>query len=441
MEAQEGCGFKEPVDIREILDLLAKLDAGHEAWQNVAKKLEDESLNYFKEDASSQPTLTTTLPSVFSAAKNVREKILKSPTDEKYSDIQSHLSHPHCITGALKKSLPKAFSTLYYLYFMGSKTGHLKIKGGQWYNCACNGTDYYYRSSGSKVDLYNWLTDMNGQNSGLVRRGFPQDTHSFTSNTGETVATVIANIIKHDNPGPLQNVFFYLMFVSPWDHSLLGHAILFIWTFFVQVNKSKDSGFADLKEHKSGDFEKLNGIWEQLKEFLLPLAQGRHGSHDTSLSAVCHHNNSNLFDNIWDPKAFPFYFEWLKDNLDNIKKSLQEMLKDSSNWTSANLKNSDSAGSFKYGFVFTDSWKDGNINSKLSPFIEGLTGAGPGSLGELKECLEKFSSGSSGSSGVTAGGTAGGILGTAGLGAGVAYATNAFGLKDIITGLISGFLK
>ncbi|KAK1940742.1 hypothetical protein X943_002581 [Babesia divergens] len=322
---------------------------------------------------------------------------------------------------------------------MGSEELERTLQGGQWKDYACNGNDY--RSGhgyGSKVDFKNWLIDVNGSDSGLIRRDFPNG--NLTNKKGSEVAKEIKEIITHDSAGPLQNVFFYLMFSCPWHDSLLGHAILFIWTFFVQVNKSKDSGFADLKEHMSGDFEKLNGIWEQLKEFLLPLAEGKHESHNTSLSAVCHHNNSNnLFDNIWDPKAFPFYFEWLKENIDNIKKSLQEMLKDSSNWTESKLKNSDSAGPFKYGFVLKDdSWNGNHLKSKLQLLIPPLTGSGPGSLVKLKECLENFSTGNPGA---TAGGVFTGLFGAGGLGAGAAYATNAFGFQNFISGLISGFLK
>ncbi|KAK1938500.1 secreted antigen 1, partial [Babesia divergens] len=426
----QACSFQDPETLKDVLELLEKLYNASSLKKSVGQKLVQDVQKYFKDTDKfyQSGSRSEFLSDVFSNAYGIRSTILQnSGTYPKYSSLNDHENHD-CVPRALKKCLPKAFAALYFLLFMGSNSLG-GIQGGQWKNQNVNG------SGGSGTDLHNWLTKEENLSRtltpGLIKRGF-SNRELKNHNDGSTVAPLIKKIIKHDSAGPLQNVFFYLLFACEWDPALLGHAILFIWTFFVQVNKSKDSGFADLKEHKSGDFEKLNGIWEQLKEFLLPLAQGRHGSHNTSLSAVHHNNSSNLFDNIWKAEAFPFYFEWLKENIDNIKKSLQEMLKDSSNWTSANLKNSDSAGPFKYGFVFTDSWNGNHLKSKLQLLIPPLIGSGQGSLGELKECLEKFSSGSSGSSGVTAGGTAGGILGTAGLGAGVAYATNAFGLKDII---------
>ncbi|KAK1936821.1 hypothetical protein X943_002011 [Babesia divergens] len=90
------------------------------------------------------------------------------------------------------------------------------------------------------------------------------------------------------------------------------------------------------------------------------------------------------FEKIWDPKYFQQYCEWLKGNLtENIIGSLQTMSSDSSQWNQTNLRNADSAGPFKYGFVFKDKW-DGNRNYKINSAIHPLLSP----LRELQGCLQ-----------------------------------------------------
>ncbi|KAK1937596.1 hypothetical protein X943_003208 [Babesia divergens] len=113
------------------------------------------------------------------------------------------------------------------------------------------------------------------------------------------------------------------------------------------------------------------------------------------------------------------------------------MSSDSTTWASPlSYEMGVTAGPLKYGFVPKDGGWENGINEKLKPFISKLTGEDPGSLEKLPKALEPSSSVVA-----TAGGVFTGLLGTGGLGASAAYATNAFGLKDIITGLISRFLN
>ncbi|KAK1937217.1 secreted antigen 3 [Babesia divergens] len=372
--------------------------------------------------------LSSVLGTVFTNAKEIRSTILETTrTSGTYHNFdREHAEHTGRDCGgkyfnAFKACLPKTFAALFFLFFNVSNDCK-GFGGGQW-------SSYKVNESGNS--LGQWLTDQDG--SGLPRKFSEGELHK--SNTGQKVATALKKAVSLNpdtNEGALQKVLCGFMFVFPWDDALTGHACLFLYEFCSKVSQGSEDLFQGKYKEHSGAFKE---VCSALKSDLQPFIVG-----DSGLSAVCHHNNSNnLFDNIWKAEAFPFYVNWLKENIDNIKKSLQEMLKDSSNWTSANLKNADSAGPFKYGFVLKDdSWKDGKINLKLKPFIEGLTGSGPGSLVKLKECLENFSTGNPGA---TAGGVFTGLFGTGGLGAGAAYATNAFGFQNLITSFISGFLK
>ncbi|KAK1940744.1 secreted antigen 1, partial [Babesia divergens] len=366
--------FPEPNDLKEILELLEKLVTAHGVSGAVLGTLEKEAQKYFKDS-----DIISSLGSVFTNAQSIRGSIISDThTYPKYSSLdRDHGKHNDCVPRALKKCLPKAFAALYYLYFMGSQSLKETIKGGKWHDYACNGNDYDYRSSGSKVDLYLWLIDQKGENSGLVKRGFTHsDKHSFTSNTGETVATVIANIIKHDTPGDLQNVLLYLLLACPWHDSLLGHACLFLSTFCDQV---QDHGENFQKYFSSSDFEELKSVCLSLKENLKPFIVG-----SLPLSAVCHQNGT-LYSAVWNPEAIPLYVKWLKENLNGIIESLQSMSGEASHWTQSKVQGAETAGPFRFGFVFKGSWDDHTFKSQLPSKISPLTGSGSGFLVKLKE--------------------------------------------------------
>ncbi|KAK1940740.1 secreted antigen 3 [Babesia divergens] len=308
---------------------------------------------------------------------------------------------------------------------MGSQDLKSSIHGGAWSDQKCD-----HRSYGSKVDLYLWLIDQKGENSGLVKRGF---THSdgFTSKKGSEVATAIANIITHDSAGDLQNVLLYLLLACPWHDSLLGHACLFLSTFCDRVQEEDQENFQ--KYFSSSDFEELKRVCSTVKSRLQPFT---HAS-SLPLSAVCQ-SNGTLYSALWNSEAIPLYVKWLQGNLNGIIQSLNLMSSDCTQWDSENLQGAETAGPFRFGFVFKDSWGDHTFKSGLPSKISPLTNTDSGFLVKLKECLENFSTGNPGA---TAGGVTTGVLGAGGLGFGAAYATNAFGFQNFISGLISSFLK
>ncbi|KAK1936825.1 hypothetical protein X943_003621 [Babesia divergens] len=304
---------------------------------------------------------------------------------------------------------------------MGSQKLKETIKGGGWdHNNKCNATSNIF---------YKWLTDKPFiRMKGLIARGFPEDASKLTSQTADNVATEIKDILKHNTPGELQKALSYLLFSCPWHDSLLGHALCFLYTFCSKVSAEDGS----LKEKLKGYSEELTDVCQKLQRKLEPFVKGSSG---LPLSAVCQ-SNTTLYSQLWDDEHFDAYVKWLKENLKDIIGALQEMSSEPPGWSLSTIPHGFSAGPFKYGFVFKDdSWKDGTFKSGLS------TSDLEESLRSLNECLGNISSGNSGSSGVTAGGAAGGVLGAGGLGFGAAYATNAFGLKDIISGLIASLIK
>ncbi|KAK1937962.1 secreted antigen 3 [Babesia divergens] len=318
---------------------------------------------------------------------------------------------------------------------MGDKSLERTLQGGQWHDQKCDGTNDYGRGHGygSKVDLQLWLIDQKGSGTGLVKRGFSAG-NLHNSNKGQNVATAIKEILKHDSAGPLQNVLLYLLFVCPWHASLLGHACVFLSTFCLKVQDDRENF---QKYFSSSDFQELQRVCLSLKENLKPFT---HASSGLPLYAVCQ-SNGTLYSALWNPEAIPLYVKWLQGNLNGIIQSLNLMSSEaSSQWTSDKLQTAETAGPFRFGFVFKgSSWTSGStFKSQLPSKISPLTNSGPGSLQSLQKSLENFSTGNPGA---TAGGVVTGLFGAGGLGAGAAYATNAFGFQNFITSLISSFLK
>ncbi|KAK1935925.1 secreted antigen 3 [Babesia divergens] len=440
MSETKACSdFPQPQDFKEILELLEKLSESVQATKNAGPKLLQDVKKYCKEtdqfykDSSSSNYLWN----VFSGAKSIRSTILDmARTSGTYKNLDNdHGKHEDCIAEALKKCLPNAYAALYFLLFMGSQDLERTLQGGKWKDYACDGTDSTY-GGGSKVDLYLWLNDRKGENTGLVKRGFSGLT--LTNKKGSEVATQIKNIIKHDTPEALQKVLSYLLFSCEWDPSLLGHALCFLYKFCEKVMVYQSSSLLQGKlkgEDPKVNFENLNAVCIELQGHLLPFTD----TSDSKLSAVCH-ENSELFDKLWDDEHFEDYVKWLKENLKNIIGALEKMSSEYSTWDSPHSFSMGlTAGPFKYGFVFKASWQASTSKSKLQDCISKLIDSDSGSLQKFISFL--FNPSTPSSAGATAGGVVTGLLGTGGLGAGAAYATNAFGFQNFITGLLSSFLK
>ncbi|KAK1940199.1 hypothetical protein X943_001814 [Babesia divergens] len=349
------------------------------------------------------------------AGEKVSEAILKStPWASQIQD--THKDHTGQTCGgkyfnALKKCLPKTFAALFFLFFNVSNECK-GFGGGSWNSLPVNG---------SGQNLKNWLIGGSGSD---LPGGFSGGDLN-TSKTGKNVADALKKAVslKPDtNEGPLQKALSHLLFSCPWDDALAGHACLFLDKFCDKVLEGSESFLKGPYKEHSGAFK---DVCSALKSDLQPFIDGSSG-----LSAVCH-GNTNLFEDLWDDRKFSDYCEWLKRNIYRIIASLVSMSGESPGWNLSTIQNAYSAGPFLYGFVPKDkSWMT-HINSKLPKAITPLTA----SLEKLEKALQTSSTAA------TAGGVTTGVLGAGGLGFGAAYATNAFGFQNFITGLLSSFLK
>ncbi|KAK1940751.1 secreted antigen 1, partial [Babesia divergens] len=171
-EAKVPCDFQEPGTLKDILDLLVKLNDASSLKNSVGQKLVQDVRKYFKdaEKFYQSGSHSEVLSTVFSNAYGIRGSILQSSgTYPKYNNLDNSHEDHDCVPRALKKCLPKAFAALYFLLFMGDKSLG-GIQGGHWSNNNVDGS----RSSGQ--NLKNWLTDEQNLSRtltpGLIKRGF-----------------------------------------------------------------------------------------------------------------------------------------------------------------------------------------------------------------------------------------------------------------------------
>ncbi|KAK1932186.1 secreted antigen 3, partial [Babesia divergens] len=375
------CNFQDPKNLKEILELLDKLNDARTTRHKVFEQLKNSLQNFcdnkyldaFYRDRGSDYGFGGSIQLLTKAGENVSEAILQRPPWDEHLD-REHAGHSgqDCalkIANAFKACLPKAFSALLFLFF-NCDSGMTKFGGGSWNTLKVNG---------SGENLGRWLIGEDSE-SDFIARGFSGG-ELHTSNKGQKVAEELENAVSLTNSASLQKVLCGFMFVCKWHKALLGHTCLFLSTFCSRV--SGDSERFLQRKYADNNYDTFKRYCQQLKPNLDSLANGT----TSGLQAVCQ-QNQNLFKDIWKEDAFEKYCEWLSTNLGQIIESLQEMLKDSENWKSSSLTNASSAGPFKYGFVFKDKGWDGKINSKLKSLIEVLTGQGSGSLHELKKCLK-----------------------------------------------------
>ncbi|KAK1937979.1 hypothetical protein X943_001383 [Babesia divergens] len=316
----------------------------------------------------------------------------------------------------LTACLPKTFAALFFLFFNVSNDCN-QIGGGTWNSLPVND---------SGQNLYNWLIG-GSDDDDFIARGFLQG-ELHKSNNGQNVAQELKKAVSlkpSKTEGSLQNVLCGFMFVCKWNDALLGHALCFLSMFCVTV-QSPQKNF-------EGYSEELKDVCRELSGSLTSFVQGSSQSHILAVS-----QSTNVYTGVFKDDSLDAYCDWLRDNLKNIIKSLQSMSSESTTWDSDKLQGANTAGPFLYGFVPKDNkWQDYMTRGNLQGPISKLTA----SLRQLKEYIDTASSGSSSSAGATAGGVFTGLFGLGGAGAGAAYATNAFGFQNFITGLISGFLK
>lgn len=104
-------------------------------------------------------------------------------------------------------------------------------------------------------------------------------------------------------------------------------------------------------------------------------------------------SDRNGYNNIYTGKLKPdkveHYVNWLRRNLSGLVESLTRMLSESSQWIKwNNVKDDQSPGPFKYGFIYKEEhWNDAN-NHELRLAISKLTHPSSGSLRALLETLK-----------------------------------------------------
>ncbi|KAK1935545.1 secreted antigen 1 [Babesia divergens] len=446
----EPCNFEfKQGSLKDILEELGKLytttGTRHKVFQQLRTYLKaycgDTYLDAFYKDYGSS-MFGGTILLLTDAGKKISEAILQKPSwTSRWED--PHAKHPQCIqkyAEALKKCLPELFSALYYLYFNVSKECK-EIKGGKWNNVKVNQ---------NHEKLGEWLTEDHDMTD-LITRGYKLGELN-TSNTGQNVADPLKKAVSltlGSDYGSLQNVLCGLMFVCKWDDALTGHALCFLYTFCEKVMEYQVGGDLQgkLKGQSKVQVDALYSLCVHLQIHLQPFTN----ESDFCLTAVCH-GNTNLFKDLWDDGKFDKYCDWLKRNLDKIIASLKNISLKYSPWSAQTLQACVTAGPFKYGFVFTDSW-DGNwesVKGNVKEHVSNLTNGDKGSLDELRKCLNGESlsyayqsshhsqtqpEGNSNNSGAAAAGGATAVLGIGGAGFGAAYGFNLFGLKDIMSGV------
>ncbi|KAK1935867.1 hypothetical protein X943_000071 [Babesia divergens] len=439
--------FQGPKDLKDILELLYNLhnSSAKEAEKAVCKNFLQDVKTYCRDDYLTNfynsSGSSGFLPSVVEAAYEVHKKITSKVNNSPYRHIKA--TDTVCISKsvqALKVNLPKAFSALYYLYFMTSQDCSA-IGGATW-------NSFKVRDTEGSYYLGQWITGMpTVRMEGLIKGGYqPGDLHK--SNGGRDIAEELKKAVSiqpSSNDGSLQNALCGLLFACEWEYALTGHACLFLYKFCEKVMEDQSRNV--LRGILNGEpsnikFDVLSSVCTELQERLLPFTDRGAGS--SYLNAVCQGDNTSLFDSIWNDAFFVAYCKWLTSSLDNIISALDEMSKKCPTWGTTALNWAADAGPFRYGFVFMNQKWQNELTQGRSSTLQAQITELTASLQSLLNCLKGDSSPTSerittepakSSPGLTAAGASVGVISLGGAGAGVAYGFNLFGLKDIMSGV------
>ncbi|KAK1932988.1 secreted antigen 1 [Babesia divergens] len=163
------------------------------------------------------------------------------------------------------------------------------------------------------------------------------------------------------SPAPKSNLVFQS---STWDDSHLASAVFFLEEFCKDLGKDKFkkevcnrgscidgqvSKEADRVEYFYGDAKVIcSNVAKNLKslyKYLMPTYGPGNVAERKELP-------KNLYEDILEPEEFEAYAEWLKMNIPEIWKSLENMHHESLRLTEEQIKTDTSVGPLKYGFVY-----------------------------------------------------------------------------------------
>ncbi|KAK1939612.1 secreted antigen 1 [Babesia divergens] len=372
-DLKDNLSSHEPTSIRDVLDFLGMLGQSQIKAQ-VLKKLE--SMVQTRFDTQNVPGLNVqkNLEGLLENIQKLRKDLLQDPSDYgHFSGITEFLMTPEACVTALINWLPFLHSELFLLHFQTSPDGSL-VGCGAW-------KDDKLRPTAGKNGLNQWLTD---DVSRIIQipKGFIKDGLS-TKNTGGRISAHTG--LQYYGGGPLSHAQLGLfMLRSIWDDSNLGSAVLFLEEFCREVN-GIDSVFWSALRNTPHGVPGLKALCQEVSKDLKPLTGG------VIYALYNPVDTKNPYNGALRSDSFGAYVDWLAKNIDEIKTSLENMTKDSYTWSLSALSEVQSAGPFKYGFVFNESDWEGNIDRKLKPVIERLT-ARDNSLTKLSRHMQRMKS-------------------------------------------------
>ncbi|GIX61197.1 variant erythrocyte surface antigen-1 family protein [Babesia caballi] len=334
-----GCSnVTEPKTLKDALDIFGVLNVNSGGLkEHVFKEIEGRvktKLNLTEEPKSY--SVKGDFDKVVSSLETLRTSILGDSGKTKYGNY-SYLQtsgeecRDICVTYILG-ILPELYATLIFLLYNLDDT-YTKL-GGEWAYEQCN--------SGTLGTLNDLLIDSGVGEDGYLRHLLLDLAviTEFSSCSVATWLTVVRALCENTN-----------------------------------ALKSQIGGHGGLEQA-------INTVLTSLK----PLAPEENGEDDEALLTALFDGRAETYLKQLQPAAFEGYMTWVKDNLDELVTSLNNLKTDSAKWQQEGLRNATMSGPFGYGFSFTENWKswEENPGDKIPKAIDKLTV----DLKTLKNALE-----------------------------------------------------
>ncbi|GIX61038.1 secreted antigen 1 [Babesia caballi] len=377
-----------PQTLKEALEFLAALNDNSKLKKQVEEQLKEKAEMYFKTFDQYTNGVATNLQNVLDNVSTLQKLILDRKTEQygEYAALKSHFDtcKNDCIDKLLS-FLPKLHATLYYLLFNVDSTFE-SYGGGKWADVACN-AGY----------LKQWLQGSTGTASASRSedRLFPGGyfKSQLRSTTGRYLAESLRSLVNNTTGGHLQNLLLPLLFIfDPWYYYNTSPVLAFVKAFCEAVNEGK------LKSHET-DYPRLTSACAALSETLKGVTVNSNSS--GRLLVALYNGCVERYKTALKEECFATYVSQLSERLGRIYTFLQNMQTVCRGWMTASLHQGRVSGPFPYGFMFGETWKNGNWDTpkpELQNAIKKLWDKGSGGEGSFPDLIEALSS-SSGVSG------------------------------------------
>ncbi|GIX66034.1 ATP synthase F1 beta chain, putative [Babesia caballi] len=389
VEAGTTCIIPERETLKDTLESLSALKNSQQFQVKVVDALETR-ISKFLNDVDGNAVLSADLVSkvkstisedlkvVLDKAYELRNVILKSPTNPPSPLKADSTECPEKFAEYLLNVLPHLQNTLSYLVFEVNEQFRNR-EGAKWVEMPCNG------DKGKKLlDLKKWLTmtvdSCANLNVSMLPGGYLDDELSDKKGS-ELASKLVGFVYPRSGEGVLPTLLHKLFYITPFTRANTAAFLPYAVAFCRSVISEQITSIGNQRV-----CPKLKSVCGRVSENIDHLITHQNGVDSTR--SVLYFNGIEEWNHTMFGETSDNYVTWMKNTLTTILQQLSMMHVECRKWGPSENTHTARTGAFSFGFIYGPAWKTSKATFPAS--VEKLI-ANSGSKGCLRDLLNCLS--------------------------------------------------